>query len=90
MEQETWIQNILNSANGIITVEPDDTLWTKISTKIQKQNYVTHKTVWLIAASIAILVILNISLMKTKTQEKTTAPTSYFENTLNKSNQLYQ
>jgi len=90
MEQETWIQNILNSTNGIATVTPDDALWTKINTKIQQQRYVAPKTVWLIAASIAILVILNISLLKTKTQVKTAAPTSYFVNTLNKSNQLYQ
>lgn len=90
MEQETWIQNILNSTNGIATVEPNDNLWAKINNKIQQQNYAAPKTVWLVAASIAVLVILNITFLKTKSQEKTATPTSYFENTLNKSNQLYQ
>jgi archaellum biogenesis protein FlaJ (TadC family) len=90
MEQETWIQNILESTNGITPVVPNEKLWAKIHTKIQQQTYVTPKTVWLVAASIAVLVVLNITVMKTKSQEKTTTPTSYFENTLNKSNQLYQ
>lgn len=90
MEQETWIQNILESTTGITTVDPNANLWAKIQHKIQKQNYVAPKTVWLVAASVAILVILNITVMKTKAEEKSITPTSYFENTLNKSNQLYQ
>jgi len=90
MEQETWIQNILESTNGITPAVPNENLWDKIQNKIQQQNYVAPKTVWLVAASIAVLVILNITVLKTKTQAKTTSPSSYFENTLNKSNQLYQ
>jgi fucose permease len=90
MEQETWIQNILESTNGITPAVPNENLWDKIQNKIQQQNYVAPKTVWLVAASIAVLVILNITVVKTKTQAKTTSPSSYFENTLNKSNQLYQ
>jgi fucose permease len=90
MEQETWIQNILESTNGITPAMPNENLWAKIHNKIQQQNYVSPKTVWLVAASIAILVILNITLLKTKTEEKTMTPSAYFENSLNKSNQLYQ
>lgn len=90
MEQETWIQNILESTNGITPAVPNENLWDKIQNKIQQQNYVAPKTVWLVAASIAVLVILNITVLKTKTQAKTTSPSTYFENTLNKSNQLYQ
>jgi hypothetical protein len=90
MEQETWIQNIFNSTNGITPVVPNENLWDKINGKMLQENYVSQKTVWLVAASIAVLVILNISLVKAKTQEKTTIPSTYFENTLNKSNQLYQ
>jgi hypothetical protein len=90
MEQETWIQNILESTNGITPAVPNENLWDKIQNKIQQQNYVAPKTVWLVAASIAVLEILNITVLKTKTQAKTTSPSSYFENTLNKSNQLYQ
>jgi hypothetical protein len=90
MEQETWIQNIIDSTNGITPAAPNENLWDKINDKILQQNYVSQKTIWLVAASIAVLVILNISLVKTKIQEKTTTPSTYFENTLNKSNQLYQ
>lgn len=90
MEQETWIQNILESTKGIVPVVPNEQLWDQIQNKIQQQNYVAPKTVWLVAASIAVLVILNITVLKTKTQAKTSSPSTYFENTLNKSNQLYQ
>lgn len=90
MEQETWIQNILESTNGITPMVPNENLWAKINNKIQQQNYVSPKTVWLVAASIVVLVFLNITLIKAKTQEKTTSTSAYFENTLNKSNQLYQ
>jgi hypothetical protein len=93
MEQETWIQRILESTNGLTPVMPNDDLLTKIQYKIKQQNYVAPKTVLLLAASIAVLILLNITLIKSKTQEeekRTTNPTAYFDNTLNKSNQLYQ
>ncbi|MGL2964606.1 hypothetical protein ACSVH2_12360 [Flavobacterium sp. RSB2_4_14] len=90
MEQENWIENILNSTNGMTTVIPSDDLFSKIQQKIKKQNKVAPKTVWLVAASIAVLVLLNITLLKSKSKEEKITTTVYFENTLNQSNQLYQ
>ena len=87
MEKENWISTILNSSNGITKVSPSDDLFFKIQNKI-KRNNVSPKTVWLVAASIAILVLLNFALLATKTKESST--TAYLELTLNKSNQLYQ
>ena len=90
MERDNWIQNVLNSTNGMTQVIPSDDLLSKIQQKINQQNKVSPKTVWLVAASIAVLVILNISVLKTKTIQKTSTTTAYLEATVNQSNQLYQ
>lgn len=90
MEKDNWIENILNSTNGITTVSPSDNLFSKIQSRIKNQNKVSEKTVWLVTASIAVLVLLNFTVLLTKTKESKTTTTVFFENTLNKSNQLYQ
>lgn len=90
MERNNWIENILDSTNGITPVAPNDDLFSKIQRRIQNQNKVSEKTVWLVAASIAVLVMLNFTILISKTIESKTTTTVYFENTLNKSNQLYQ
>jgi len=90
MEKENWIENILNSTNGIMQVTPCENMFSKIQQKINKQNKVSDKTVWLVAASIAVLVLLNFTVLLTKTKESKTSTTVYFENTINQSNQLYQ
>ena len=89
MEKETWIKNILNSTNGITQITPGDNLLSKIQERIKQQETVSSKTLWLVAASIAVLVMLNISVINTKSKSKKDATTSYLEMTVNKSNQLY-
>jgi prophage maintenance system killer protein len=90
MERDNWIQNVLNSTNGMTSVAPSDDLLSKIQQKINQQNKVSPKTVWLVAASIAVLVAINITVLKTKTKVKTESTTAYLESTINQSNQLYQ
>ena len=90
MEKENWIENILNSTNGITQVTPSENMFSKIQQKINKQNKVSEKKVWLVAASITVLVLLNFTVLLTKTKENKTKTSVYFENTINKSNQLYQ
>ena len=90
MEKNNWITTILNSTDGIKSVEPSDDLFSRIHQRIQKENKVSSKSVWLVAASITVLILLNFTILITKTKERTTSSTAYFENILNKSNQLYQ
>ncbi len=90
MERINWIENILNSTNGIIPVAPNDDLFSKIQQRIQLEGKVSLKTVWLVAASIAVLVLLNFSVLTLKTKQNARSTTSYLEKTVNKSNQLYQ
>ena len=90
MERNNWIENILNSTNGITPVMPSDDLFSKIQQRIQQSNKVSPKTVWLVGASIAVLVSINFALLSSKVKEKENTATVYLEHTLNKSNQLYQ
>ena len=90
MEKDNWIENVLNSTSGLTQVVPSDDLLTKIQQKIKQQNTVSSKTVWLVAASIAVLVMINITVLKAKNKQNTKTTTTYLESTLNQSNQLYQ
>ena len=90
MERNNWIETILNSPNGITPVAPSDDLFSKIQQRIQLERKVSSKTVWLVAASIAVLVMLNFSILAFKSKEKTSSTTAYLEMTVNKSNQLYK
>lgn len=90
MERNNWIETILNSTNGITPVAPSDDLFSKIQQRIQQDNKVSSKTLWLVAASIAVLVVLNITVITTKSKSNKNSTTAYLEMTVNKNNQLYQ
>jgi hypothetical protein len=90
MERNNWITTILNSTNGMTSVIPNDDLFSKIQHRIGQENKVSTKTLWLVAASIAVLVMLNFSVLALKSKEKTSTTAAYLEMTVNKSNQLYQ
>jgi hypothetical protein len=90
MEKENWINEILNSTNGMTQVTPNADLYSKIEQKIfLNKNVVSMKTVWLVAASIVILVSLNISAMQNKNATTNDTSETIISSTLNKSNQLY-
>jgi hypothetical protein len=89
MEKENYIETILNSTNGITKVAPNADLFSKIELRIQSTNTVSTKTLWLVAASIVVLLTINVSvIMKTKTKSERQVVTT-LASTLNKSNQLY-
>lgn len=89
MEKEKYIETIINSTNGITKVAPSDDLFSKIEMKIQSTTNVSTSTLWLVAASIIVLVTINVSvIMKSNTKSESQIETS-LATTLNKSNQLY-
>lgn len=59
MEQDKWIENVLNSANGIVKMEPNDLLFSKIEKQIQENNRNSKSSLWLVAASITIFLSLS-------------------------------
>ena len=89
METENWINEVLNSANGMSKIVPNDALYSKIESSIRLKNSFSNKTFWLAAASIAILLAINISAI-VKNQSKGEAKLEVvLSSALNKSNQLY-
>jgi uncharacterized membrane protein YjfL (UPF0719 family) len=76
MEKENWINEILSSTDKIVKVLPSDGLYAKIQSQIQQQKTVETKWVWLAAASMLLLVSLNIKMVSNelksekKNQEK--------------------
>ena len=89
MERENWIEKVINSTNEMTAVAPGDGLLFKIQEKIKQQEKVSPTTVWLVAASIAVLVTVNFTLLNSKSKARKNTATVYLDNTLNKSNQLY-
>lgn len=88
MEKETWINEVLESTQGITTVVPNARLFSKIQSKIKVENTIPMPWVWTAAASMVILVALNIALVSLNTKKEKSA-TEIMASQLSKSNQLY-
>ena len=88
MEANNWINDILDSSNGITKVTPEALLFSKIQNRISIQNTVSSHWVWIAAASFTILVSLNVKMLLSKTA-KTAAPTETIVSSVSNSNQLY-
>lgn len=85
MEREKFINEILNSVDGIGKVNPNDALLQKIENRINEST-ISSKTLWLVAASIAVLISLNILFVTSFKQNNETAKNELF---VMKNNQLY-
>jgi hypothetical protein len=88
MEKENFINEILNSTNGMTKVAPNEVLFFEIQNKIKQQNHISNTILWKVAASIVLLISLNIILVIAKTSTVKKQDTT-FENIINKTNQLY-
>jgi hypothetical protein len=63
MESNKWINDILNSSNGITKVTPNPLLFSKIQNKISVENTISSRWIWIAAASFTILVSLNVKML---------------------------
>ena len=88
MESNNWINDILNSSNGITKVTPSALLFSKIQNKISTQNTIPSRWIWIAAASFTILVSLNVKMLLSNTT-KSSAPTETIVSTVSNSNHLY-
>lgn len=89
MEKEIFIKEILNSTEGITKVNPNANLLHKIEQRIQEEKKAPLQLIWLVAASIVVLLTINISvLLYQKTSSEENSENSITSN-INKSNQLY-
>ena len=87
MEQDKFIENILNSTTEITKVIPSDNLLIKIQFKIESSKPVDNTTKWLVAASIALLISLNIIFFNSKNTANSSNELS--ELVISTNNQLY-
>jgi hypothetical protein len=88
MEQENWINEILDSTNGMTSVMPDAKLFSKIQKRIEANKTMKPQWVWLAAASIMLLVTLNLKCIYFKSSNED-RPTERIVSSISKSNQLY-
>lgn len=88
MEREEFINTILKSVDGITKVTPSDAIYLRIEKEINS-NKVPTKTLWLVAASIVVLLSINLALLSGKSNSNE-SDLANFENSINKSNQLYK
>jgi hypothetical protein len=86
MKKEDFIENILNSTNGITKTTPDAALLYKIQSKLEDQKPAEGFTKCLVAASILLLVSLNIGILS---NTKTNQNNDFSELVTTTNNQLY-
>jgi len=88
MEREVFINKVLNSVDGITKVTPNDAIFLKIEKRIDETT-ISLRTIWLVAASIVVLISFNIMLLSGKSNSNESEIAS-LEHSINKSNQLYK
>ena len=89
MEQDKWIEKVLNSTNGITKVEPNDVLFSKIEKQIQENNRKSKSSLWLVAASVTLFLSLNCIVFQLSSFSKKENISS-FDEQFSINNQLYK
>jgi hypothetical protein len=87
MEKDKWIENIVNSTDGIMKVSPNEELFSKIQSKIHEQKPAESYTKWLVAASIVVLLSLNTMFLLKENLSSQKTEITQLVNSVN--NQLY-
>lgn len=88
MEKKIFIETILNSATTNQKITPREDLLDVILKKIAKENTISSDLVWKYAASIAILISLNLAFIATNQKPKENNK-PILENLIFEDNQLY-
>lgn len=88
MEREDFINKVLKSVDGIAKATPSDVIFLKIEKEI-KETTISPKVLWLVAASIVVLISFNIMLLSGKPSAKESEMASLAKS-IYKSNQLYK
>lgn len=88
MKAENWTYEILESTNGMMKVLPNSLLFDKIQNRINLENRVSNKWIFIAAASFALLISINISLLKSSSVKSNTQ-TETVITTISNTNQLY-
>ena len=88
MKANNWTIEIMESTNGMVIVLPHKSLFDKIQNKINLENKVSNKWIFVAAATFALLISINIKLLKSNLA-KTNTQTETVISTISNTNQLY-
>lgn len=88
MKKEDFITAVLNSTNGMTQVAPAESLYFKIENRIDKKEVVALNTLWMVAASVFVLITINFMLI-TNFRKSSSSEMIVLEQTINPTNQLY-
>jgi hypothetical protein len=70
MEKEQFIENIFNSTNGIVKDFPNEVILDRIQTQIENEKPAENYIKWFVAASIFLLISLNIGILNNSNKNK--------------------
>jgi len=88
MKANNWTIEIMESTNGMVKVLPNKLLFDKIQNRINLENSVSNKWIFVAAASFALLISINITLLKSSSVKSSTQTESVIS-TISNTNQLY-
>jgi hypothetical protein len=88
MKAENWTLEIMESTKGMVKVLPNKLLFDKIQNKIYLESKVSNKWIFVAAATFALLISINIKLLKSNLA-KTNTQTETVISTISNTNQLY-
>jgi hypothetical protein len=88
MKAENWTNEILESTNGMIKVLPNSLLFDKIQNRINLETKVSNKWIFIAAATFALLISINITLLKSSAT-KSNIQSETVISTISTTNQLY-
>jgi len=88
MNTENWTLNIIESTNGMVKVLPNKILFDKIQNRINLENRVSNKWIFIAAATFALLISINIKLLKSCATKSNTQSETVIS-TLSTTNLLY-
>lgn len=89
MEKENWIEATLNSTNGIGKATPPPHLFSAIQQRIQNQEIASPTLIWLAAASLALLVVLNARFVFSAKHNSEKSTAENLARSISNNNQLY-
>ncbi|MGK4567963.1 hypothetical protein [Flavobacterium sp. 3HN19-14] len=88
MEKQNWIEEVLNSTNGMRQATPDESLFLKVQNRIRNRETVPAKWLWTAAASFLLLLALNFTMLNSKI-EKPEDAAGMIASGISRTNQLY-
>jgi len=88
MKSENWTLEIMECTNGMVNVHPSKLLFDKIQNKINLENKVSSKWIFVAAATFALLISINIKLLKSSLIKSSSQKETVIS-TISNTNQLY-